>query len=263
VLNIAINARDAMRDGGCIEIVTDNFTQGREDAKGDLAPGRYVRIAISDDGEGIPEDVLPHVFEPFFTTKEPGRGSGLGLSMVYGFVQQSGGRIDVKSKVGHGTTVTMYLPGVVLPAAERRMLQAVPAHTVLVVEDDPAVVEDALRRLRDDGYRVFSALDADEAMRVVAAESVDVVLIDAVLAHGMSGVDLAERFHERHAPLQTVLMAGRALAEAERARAAAIGAPVLRKPVDVHELSWRVASALAYGQRGSNEPSAPEPPSLH
>jgi hypothetical protein len=218
VLNIAINARDAMRDGGEIVIATDNVVQGTHGANG-LDGGRYVRIAITDDGEGIAPEVLPHVFEPFFTTKEPGRGSGLGLSMVYGFVQQSGGHIEVTSVLGKGTTVTMLLPSALrTPSVAHTRAEA---RSLLVLTDEPIVADELTRALREDGHRVHVALGVDEASRVLDAEPIDLVVVDATLA------DLS----------------------AANTPGLPFGATphvVVQLPLDADELRSRVATALAH-----------------
>ena len=165
VLNLAINARDAMPDGGKLLIETENVVidQVGEQARQDLPPGSYVRLSVSDTGSGMPPEVLARAFEPFFTTKEPGKGTGLGLASVYGFVKQSGGHVTIYSEVGRGTSVNIYLPK--LDAGEQATLASREAsaliegtgETILVVEDNPAVRRLTVERLKMLRYRVLEA----------------------------------------------------------------------------------------------------------
>jgi hypothetical protein len=165
--------------------------------------------------------VLPHVFEPFFTTKEPGRGSGLGLSMVYGFVQQSGGHIEVASEVGKGTTVTMLLPAATGASAEDDDVQTRSTHRLLLVlADEPDVAEEIATLVRHDGHHAIVALSVEEARRAFDAEDIDLVLVEARFAQTTSSVEV-DRFWERMPHL------------------------VVHEPVDPNELDWRVATALA------------------
>src|SRR5204863_9134563 len=148
LLNLVINARDAMPNGGTLRISTGLKTIAAAEAKrmSDIAPGNYVEISVADTGEGMPPDVLSRAFEPFFTTKEVGKGSGLGLSQVYGFVTQSGGHVAIDSKPGAGSTVTLYLPAISqaatgLPTGPAEAERPPPPGRVLVVEDDPEVLD--------------------------------------------------------------------------------------------------------------------------
>jgi len=197
MLNMAINARDAMPDGGKLLLETDSvfLDKAYADANGDVRPGAYVMIAVSDSGSGMSAEVRDKAFEPFFTTKEVGKGSGLGLSMVYGFVKQSGGHIKIYSEVGHGTTIKLYLP----PATE--VVEAIGpaaapieggAETVLVVEDDAFVRNFVVAQLQGLGYRTFAAADGNAALEIVArGEPFDLLLTDVIMP-GMSGRELAE-----------------------------------------------------------------------
>ena len=166
---MAINARDAMPNGGKLLLETRNvvldeaYAQANPDAK----PGPYVMLAVGDNGAGMSQDVLDKVFEPFFTTKEVGKGSGLGLSMVYGFVKQSGGHIRIYSEIGHGTTIKLYLP----PA--RGQVEAAPApapalprgnETIMVVEDDALVRNFVIAQLQSLGYRTVGAANGPAAL---------------------------------------------------------------------------------------------------
>jgi PAS domain S-box-containing protein len=198
VLNMAINARDAMPEGGKLVLETQNveLDDAYADDDAEVRPGRYVMIAVSDSGSGMPAEVRDKAFEPFFTTKEVGKGSGLGLSMVYGFVKQSGGHIKIYSEVGHGTTIKLYLP----PASEA-VEQSVPtaapieggAETILVVEDDMTVRNFVITQLQSLGYRTIPAADGQAALNIVArGEPFDLLFTDVVMPGGMSGRELAE-----------------------------------------------------------------------
>ena len=166
LLNIAINARDAMPTGGALTIATRlaHFDAEYAAHNPEVAAGAYVLIAISDTGTGIPPDVVERIFEPFFTTKPTGQGTGLGLSMVYGFIRQSGGHIKVYSEVGHGTTFKLYLPLATGPASNAAARSSAPRQpaaarragnqTILAVEDNPDLRATVARQLRDLGYRV-------------------------------------------------------------------------------------------------------------
>ena len=173
ILNLAINARDAMPNGGGLTISTANVAvdEHYRDRNPEVTPGNYVLIAVTDTGEGMPPEVLARAFEPFFTTKEVGKGSGLGLSMVYGFVKQSNGHVSIYSEVGLGTTVRLYLPAHSTMPADLTAAQAGAEgepprgrETVLVTEDDPFVRAYVVSALEDLGYRVIAAEDAREAL---------------------------------------------------------------------------------------------------
>ena len=206
LINLTINARDAMPNGGKITIETANgYLDEAYAAKfGDVRPGQYVVLSVSDTGCGIAPEILERVFEPFFTTKQPGAGTGLGLSMVHGFVKQSGGHTRIYSEVGQGTTVKVYLPRHVqttalaaAPAAIEpelpQQVHAKPSETVLVVEDNGGVLEFAVSVLEDLGYRVLSARNGPEALRILESEpSIDLLFTDVVLPEGMTGRQLAD-----------------------------------------------------------------------
>ena len=218
VLNLALNARDAMPDGGRLTIEVANKVLDEEYARQhiEVTPGDYVMLAVSDTGTGMAPDVLARVFEPFFTTKEPGRGTGLGLAMVYGFAKQSGGHVKIYSELGEGTTVRLYLPraiGSLLPAAQR---PAIPMElprgsaTVLIVEDEPAVREVAATILRDLDYRVLEAGAGPEALRVFgeSGAKIDLLLVDVVLAGPMKGNEVAARITEIRPSVRVLFMSG-------------------------------------------------------
>jgi PAS domain S-box-containing protein len=199
VLNLAVNARDAMPDGGRLIIRTENLHVDRVQAadSGGLPPGDYVRISVSDNGQGMPAEIRQRVFEPFFTTKEVGRGTGLGLSMVYGFVKQSGGHVAIESEVGRGTAVHILLPRVsaVAQAVEQGSPSSLPRghERVLVVEDEDLVRSTVRTMLESLGYDISEAAEGRQALAMYSAGPVyDLVLTDMVMPGGISGWDLAQ-----------------------------------------------------------------------
>ncbi len=225
LLNLVVNARDAMADGGMLTIATGNVelpTDGGPKAE-EAQPGDYVMLSVSDTGVGIPPDVQERIFEPFFTTKKLGEGSGLGLSMVYGFVRQSGGHIVVDSAVGVGTTLRVYLPRAEAelavadtprPAVRKRRAGG---EVILVVEDDARVRKTATNILAGRGYQVLEAGDANEALRLLdSASHVDLLFTDVVLPNGMNGSQLARQALDRYPDTRVLFTSGYA-AEAELA----------------------------------------------
>ncbi len=206
LLNLAVNAKDAMPEGGKITVETANCYLDEVYAAGfgDLAPGQYVVLSVSDTGTGIAPEILERVFEPFFTTKQAGMGTGLGLSMVHGFVKQSGGHIRIYSEMGYGTSVKIYLPRL----AEESAIAAVPKaldrepkllagakgfETVLVVEDNEGVLEFACGALEDLGYRVLIAKNGPEALtHLENEERIDLLFTDVVMTKDMTGRQLAD-----------------------------------------------------------------------
>ncbi|PZQ62542.1 MAG: hypothetical protein DI570_10230, partial [Phenylobacterium zucineum] len=201
ILNLAVNARDAMPDGGKLTIETANTHLDQDYARqnAEVAPGQYVMFCVSDTGVGMAPEVVERAFEPFFTTKEVGKGTGLGLSMVYGFAKQSGGHVKVYSELGHGTTVRIYLPRLMSEAQPEEELAAplAPegsnAETILVCEDDDDVRAYSVEALRELGYRVLEAHDGPSALRLLERQEgrVDLLFTDVVLPAGMTGADVA------------------------------------------------------------------------
>ncbi|MBE9638464.1 ATP-binding protein [Salipiger mangrovisoli] len=218
LLNLCINARDAMPEGGHLGIRVENdvVTGARARTLG-IASGDYLQVSVADTGSGMSREQIDRAFEPFFTTKPMGEGTGLGLSMVYGFAQQSGGAANIRSEPGKGTTVTLYLPRSRLPAEESRTetasVEATPhtdaGRTVLVVEDEILVRMVVADALRDRGYRVLEAGTAAEALQVLAeAGEVDVLLTDVGLPRGMNGRQLAEAARAARPGLKVVFVTG-------------------------------------------------------
>jgi PAS domain S-box-containing protein len=217
MLNLAVNARDAMPSGGSLSIEAENTHLDAAYAENNLEvkPGAYVMIAITDTGAGMSKDVIDHVFEPFFTTKPVGQGSGLGLSMVYGFVKQSGGHIKLYSEPGHGTTIKLYLPRVAEhreaePAVQEAPIAADPkSEVVLVVEDDPDVRKLVLGMVESLGYHTVSAIDGPSALEALERiGKIDLLFTDVVLPRGMNGAVLAKTAQERQAGLRVLYMSG-------------------------------------------------------
>ncbi|HRX59632.1 MAG TPA: ATP-binding protein [Candidatus Competibacter sp.] len=217
LLNLVINARDAMAQGGKLTLETANIVIEEEYAEpqADMQPGPYVLLAVSDTGAGMSPKVLERAFEPFFTTKESGKGSGLGLSIVYGLVKQSGGHITIHSQLDQGTTVRLYLPSIetsVQPVAEQHTVDTSikgRGETILVVEDDPGVRLFAVNALRGLGYKPVQAEDAAAALQVLETTP-DILLLftDIVMPGEMDGVKLAEEAQRRYPHLRVLYTSG-------------------------------------------------------
>ncbi len=262
VLNLALNARDAMPSGGRLTIELGNKVLDHEYARhhAEVTPGDYAMVAVSDTGHGMTPEVLTRVFEPFFTTKPDGKGTGLGLAMVFGFVKQSGGHVKVYSEPGEGTTVKLYLP--------RALGAAVAAHragapidlprgtgTVLVVEDEAAVREIACAILGDLGYRVLEAGDGEEALRVFGANaaSVDLLLTDVVLPGRVRGRELSERVRMVRPGVKVLFMSGYTENSIVHHGRLDDGVQLIGKPFKREQLARKVAEALGDAAAGTPE----------
>jgi CheY-like chemotaxis protein len=216
LLNLALNARDAMPEGGKLVLETRNvhLDEGYASMNADVAPGNYVMIAVSDTGAGIPAALLERVFDPFFTTKEVGKGTGLGLSMVFGFVKQSGGHIKIYSEEGHGTSVKIYLPrstGVQETAYE--VMQAGPVEggteKILIVEDDALVRQYVVTQITSLGYSALEAANAVEALEIIDDEAgIDLLFTDIIMPGPMNGRQLADEATRRRPALRTLFTSG-------------------------------------------------------
>jgi signal transduction histidine kinase/CheY-like chemotaxis protein len=212
LLNLAVNARDAMTGGGTVTIATRNIVDGAPGPLLDRAGASAVTLVVSDTGAGMPAEIRDRIFEPFFTTKEPGKGTGLGLSTVYGIVNQSGGTIAVDSAVGKGTTFTITLPaaGVMaasMPRDEEDIHLSRGNETILIVEDAEDVRILARRSLEELGYTVLVARNAADALEISAAGSIDLLLTDIVMPHTSGPQLVAKYLAERPAPI-VVYMSG-------------------------------------------------------
>ena len=253
LLNLAVNARDAMPDGGKLTIETANahLDDAYAAAHDDVAPGQYVLIVVSDTGTGIDADTLSRVFEPFFTTKDIGQGTGLGLSQVYGFIKQSNGHVKLYSEVGHGTAVKLYLPRLIGEHGVGPVTPDVPevqigsGETILVVEDEPAVRDHSVTSLRDLGYRVLSAADGHAALRILSREtSIEVLFTDVGLPGGMTGRQLAEAARIRRPDLKVVYTTGYARNAIVHGNVLEPGTELLPKPFSFGALAAKIRQVL-------------------
>ncbi|WP_197521159.1 MASE4 domain-containing protein [Bradyrhizobium icense] len=252
VLNLAINARDAMPNGGKLALETSNVVLDESYAgmHSEVTPGHYVMIAVSDTGSGIPPALLERVFEPFFTTKEVGRGTGLGLSMVFGFVKQSGGHVKIYSEQGHGTTVRVYLPRAA--GLQQTAAEAVSANieggseTVLVVEDDALVRRYVIAQIESLGYATLEAANASDALRIIdEAPTIDLLFTDVIMPGTMNGRQLVDEALKRRPDLKTLYTSGyteNAIVHHGRLDS---GVLLLAKPYRKSELARMIRLALA------------------
>jgi PAS domain S-box-containing protein len=257
LMNLCVNARDAMPDGGTLSIDVRPVELGEEEAQRtlDAEPGRYVCVRVQDTGTGMPDEVVDKIFEPFFSTKEEGDGTGLGLSTAYSIVQSHDGFIDVASEEGEGTTFWVYLP-VSEEGKERRPAPDEPTavaagngERVLVVDDEAFILETAREALRDGGYRVLTAAGGDEALRQVDEHDVDVVITDLRMPE-MDGLDLIRTLRARHPNLPIIAASGMADGRSEEALQA--GAHTfLAKPFSEEELRGALHEALRAGDEAA------------
>jgi signal transduction histidine kinase/CheY-like chemotaxis protein len=253
ILNLALNARDAMPNGGKLTLETKNVVLDETYASmnSEVKPGNYVMIAVSDTGEGIPGTLLDKVFDPFFTTKEVGKGSGLGLSMVYGFVKQSNGHIKIYSEEGHGTAVKLYLPqaaGVAIaPAAEIGLSGGEHGdESILIVEDDALVREYVVTQISRFGYQTLTASNAAEGLAIInGVERIDLLFTDVIIPGGMNGRQLATEALKQRPGLKVLYTSGyteNAIVHHGRLDA---GVLLLPKPYLSSDLARMIRTALA------------------
>jgi len=208
LLNLVVNARDAMPEGGKLEVAVENVHLGVGQV-GNLSAGSYVRVSVADTGAGMPPAVVARAFEPFFTTKEIGKGTGLGLSQVYGFIAQSGGDVVIDSEEGAGTTISMYLPVVEGEPDERSATADERVDTVLIVEDEPDVLDAAAQLFRSIGYEVVTATNGVEAMTILERRfDIDILFTDVVMPKGMTGIQLARQARDVRPDLKVILASG-------------------------------------------------------
>jgi two-component system cell cycle sensor histidine kinase/response regulator CckA len=250
LVNLIVNARDAMPHGGTITIETGNIKVDEPYAADllDVTPGPYVLIAVSDTGSGMDRATREHVFEPFFTTKAPGKGTGLGLATIHGIVKQAGGHIWLYSEPGLGTTFKICFPRMdaqqTVAPADPLPAPAVGVGTVLVVEDEPSVRETTTELLKRAGYRVLAVVDGAQAIIAVenATESIDVIVSDVVMPT-MSGIALSEHMMDRHPEIGLVLLSGYTAGMLEIERIIARGAIFVSKPVTSDALILAIQAA--------------------
>lgn len=206
LLNLVVNARDAMPAGGTISIVTKNADLADGQVAG-LAAGRYVMVTVSDTGSGMTQEVMMRAFEPFFTTKEVGKGTGLGLSQVYGFMKQSGGAVEAMSIVGEGTTISLYLPATDGQAEDGSNCEE-NADKVLVVDDEQDVMDLAAALFRNIGYEVYTANNAESALEILHRNTDISVLFSDIMMPGMNGLELAKQARSFRPELKVLLASG-------------------------------------------------------
>ena len=252
VLNLAINARDAMPEGGVLHLETANVDLDNAYAQEHppVQPGRYVMLAVSDTGTGIDKSILPRIFDPFFTTKEVGKGTGLGLSIVYGIVKQSGGYVWVYSEPAHGTTFKLYFPAIAAPLENPLVCNDAysepSGQTILIVEDETTIRGNVRECLQQLGYHVVEAENGEAALQVCEQlqGKIDLVLSDLVMP-GMGGYELAGRLAQRHPAVRMLFMSGYTEDSAARRDILLQGSAFLQKPFSVADLSTAVHQALA------------------
>ncbi|AXA90286.1 histidine kinase famiy protein [Massilia sp. YMA4] len=258
LLNVLINARDAMPRGGTVTVGTSLLSEPEHRQRLGLPPGRYVVLCVIDEGEGMPPEVLRRATEPFFTTKGP--GTGLGLAMVHGFVQQSHGRLELSSETGHGTTVRLVFP-VADQREERNGAGATPAPqmeqpgkgTVLVVEDNDDVRELGQTMLEANGYRVRAVASGEQALRLLEEEDgISLLFTDVIMPGGMNGLELAEQVRQRWPRLPILLTTGY-MEQLPGKGGDAL--PVLAKPYNMTDLLDKIAATLN-GQAARPHPAA-------
>jgi two-component system cell cycle sensor histidine kinase/response regulator CckA len=252
VVNLAVNARDAMHGAGTLALETRNALLDEDYAEQfeEVTPGEYVLLAITDTGEGMPPEIIQRVFEPFFTTKETGKGSGLGLSMVYGFVKQSGGHISIYSRIGQGTCVKLYLPRAHSSGARPNednadvRSEALGEKVVLVVEDEAKLRKVAVNMLERLGLRSLQAETAKDALELLAASHVDVLFTDIELPGGMNGTELAEAAHRLDPQIKVLFTTGYAREALLQGNWLHQTVPWLLKPYSHRELGHELKALL-------------------
>jgi CheY-like chemotaxis protein len=253
LLNLAVNARDAMPKGGTLAISTGIrvLDEAYPPVKtGELKAGRYASIPVSDTGHGMSRETLSHAFEPFFSTKPQGKGTGLGLAMVYGFCKQSGGFVRIYSEPGYGTTVSLYLPfatGIAdePPAVVERFQPLQPGGSVLVVDDEPDLVEIAVTYLREMGHTVYHAKDGASALLLVQQHNdIQLVLTDIVMPGGMNGVELTQKILESLPKIKIIYCSGFPSTALNDRSVSLVDGPLLHKPYQRAEFAAAVRAAM-------------------
>ena len=255
-LNMAINSRDAMPNGGKFYITTEVLFLSAKHAlaqQDNLRPGNYVQIAITDTGEGMTEETLARVFEPFFTTKERGKGTGLGLAMIYGFVKQSEGGIRISSEVGVGTTIDIFLPVSDKEAEERfsgvkekgALFSTANGEKVLVVDDESELLEVAVNYLEEMGFEVLPATDGLQALQTLKANpDIEILLTDIVMPGGINGVELASKIREENPDVKVLYMSGFPSGFFAEKTGTNLDAPLITKPYSLEKLATAIDDLL-------------------
>lgn len=245
LLNLAINSRDAMEHGGHIRIVTRNVHAVPKSLAAELEPGEYICISVSDDGPGMPPDVLTHAFEPFFTTKSRGKGTGLGLAQLYGFAKQSGGAARISSELGSGTTVSIYLPRThekVADDAHGRLERHLAARAkILLVDDDEDVRTVASETVKELGYEVTAVASAQEAIAKLRSDQFDLLITDVAMP-GMNGVELARHVRKIDGHMPILFSSG--YADVQTFGEELSDETVLKKPFRIADVAARIEATL-------------------
>jgi PAS domain S-box-containing protein len=253
LLNLMVNARDAMPKGGTLTISTqisnleENYPAVRA---GELDAGRFAHISVSDQGHGMSKETLDRVFEPFFTTKPQGKGTGLGLAMVYGFAKQSHGVVRIYSEPGYGTTVSIYLPlaetgAQPIPVPIRGLPQAKSSGNVLVVDDEPDILEIAVAYLEEMGYTVHQANDGVRALEALKQQkNIDLLVSDLIMPGGMNGAELAQMARELAPDIKVIYCSGFAAGILEERNMPLVHGPLLNKPYQRKEFEAIIRSAM-------------------
>ncbi|MGA7996356.1 MAG: ATP-binding protein, partial [Bradyrhizobium sp.] len=252
LLNLAINARDAMPDGGKLTIATSNARLDSVTADTPaLSPGDYVCITVTDTGVGMSAEVAARAFDPFFTTKPIGQGTGLGLSMIYGFARQSNGHVTIDSKIGQGTAVRLYLPrhhgdiAASQASAARTAEHAATGETVLVIEDEPVVRGVILEMLDEQGYRTLEAVDGPSGLKILrSGERIDLLVTDVGLP-GMNGRQVADQARESRPDLNILFITGYAESVAIADGFLQPGMEMITKPFDLDHLAQRIRAMIS------------------
>jgi PAS domain S-box-containing protein len=252
LLNLAINARDAMPDGGRLTIATSNARLDSVTADTPaLAPGDYVCITVTDSGVGMSAEVAARAFDPFFTTKPIGQGTGLGLSMIYGFARQSNGHVTIDSRIGQGTTVRLYLPrhhgdiAAAQASAVQAAEHAATGETVLVIEDEPVVRAVVLEMLAEQGYRTLEAVDGPSGLKILRSHArIDLLVTDVGLP-GMNGRQVADQARETRPDLKILFITGYAESVAIADGFLQAGMEMITKPFDLDHLAQRIRAMIS------------------
>ena len=257
ILNLAVNARDAMPQRGCLTIETSNahLDETYSSAHVEVRPGQYVAISVSDTGSGMDRQTVQKAFEPFFTTKPVGKGTGLGLGQVYGFVKQSGGHVKIYSELNEGTTVKIYLPRLEKPDNETTLaqssvlLKSSAAEVILVVEDEDNVRTYTVDALRELGYQVLEAHDGPTAIQFLEKGlqrplHIDLLFTDVVLPGGMTGAQVAARAREMYPTLKVLFTTGYARNAIFHQGRLDKGVQLITKPFSFEDLSTKIRDVL-------------------
>ena len=257
LLNLCINARDAMPNGGRITVETANkWLDEREARERDMAPGQYIALSVTDTGTGMTPDVISRAFDPFFTTKPIGQGTGLGLSMIYGFVRQSGGQVRIYSEVGQGTTMCLYLPRHYAgETSDMAQIEAVPAptmrpstETILVVDDEPTIRMLAVEVLEELGYQVIDCWDGPSALKILeSGQRIDLLITDVGLPNGINGRQLADAAREKRPDLKVIFITGYAENAVLGNGQLSPGLQVMTKPFAMEALGLKARNLIQQG----------------